>query len=307
MKKNIKRIRAHKTGSGTKMYHNETVRLLIERGSCRSFIEKPLEPELMSAMLEAGIHSPTGGNLQPYSIIKIEKAKRKAMLAKLCGQPFMARASAHLVFCIDFHRLRRWAKLETAPFVENYAFRHFWISFQDTIICAQNICTAADSLGLGSVYIGPVADNIPQLRKIFRLPKGVIPVVLLAVGYPAAKPVSKNKLGPEIIVHDDVYRDIPDSRLRAAFDAKYANAKYDVTKENLAEIEGVCAKVHGKKFAAACRAQMRKQGYINTAQRTFGLHYKADEMLQTTEALLRAMEEGGLYCFRKLKRKYVKP
>src|SRR4030042_5855601 len=134
-------------------YPNRTLKILIERASCRNFSDRNISSETMNLVLEAGIHSATGGNLQPYSIIKIENENTKQKLTEFCGQDFMRRAPRHLIFCIFWHRIERWANLEIAPFTATRAFRHFWISFQDTIICAQNVCVAAASVGLGSVFI----------------------------------------------------------------------------------------------------------------------------------------------------------
>ena len=130
-----------------KPYANETVKLLFERSSCRSFLDKTIPQEVLNAVLEAGTHSASAGNLQPYSIIKIENVENKLKLAEMCGQNFIGKAPVLLLFCLDLHRNERWAKLEVAPFTATSSFRHFWVSFQDTIICAQNICTAAEFNG----------------------------------------------------------------------------------------------------------------------------------------------------------------
>lgn len=182
-------------------YDNETIRLLHERSSCRSFHDRPIPDDVMRTILEAGTHAPTGGNLQPFSIIRIDDTKAKQRLCELCeDQKFIAKAPTNLLFCIDYHRLDRWAELEVAPFTANHAFRHFWIAFQDTIIAAQNICTAADALGLGSVYVGTVTECFPELRQMCDLPDGVFPVVLLSLGYPTQRPAPKRKLDIEIII-----------------------------------------------------------------------------------------------------------
>jgi len=148
------------------------------------FRDQTIPPDILETVLAAGLHAATGGNLQPYSIIQVEAEGSRQELAKLGDQAFIADAPVSLLFCIDYHRLARWADLLDAPFSATRSFRHFWIAFQDTIICAENICTAADALGLGSVYIGTVLEYFVRLREMFRLPDGVFPVVLLCLGYP---------------------------------------------------------------------------------------------------------------------------
>ena len=152
--------------NNNRKFANTTLELLSERASCRAFSSKKISNKVMDDILLAGTKAPTGGNLQPYSIIRIRDAETKKNLAGLCGQSFIAEAPVNLLFCIDWRRLERWASLEKAPFSAHRSFRHFWISFQDTIISAQNICTAIDSMGLGSVYIGTILDYFLKLKKL---------------------------------------------------------------------------------------------------------------------------------------------
>jgi len=276
-----------------------TIRLLLERGSCRIFTDKKIPAKVMEQVLEAGIRAPTGGNLQPYSIIRIENKVTSAKLAKLCGQPFVGQAPVSLLFCIDWRRLERWSKLSDAPFTAASSFRHFWISFQDTIISAQNICTAADALGLGCCYIGTVLEFFPTLKKMFNLPKGVFPVVLLCLGYPKAKPVPRKKLPVKVMVHSERYREPSDKQLVKAFDEKYPGMKVAITPERLKDIERVCLKTGGPALVKATLRRIQKDGYINPAQRYFGLHYSADYMTEGNDHYLKLMEKFGFHWFKK--------
>lgn len=276
---------------------NKTLQLLFRRASCRAFTGKKVPAAVVRNVLEAGIHAPTGGNLQPYSVIKIEKRSAIDRLAKLCGQSFMKKAPLHFIFCVDFHRLRRWAKMESAPFSADRSLRPFWIAFQDTILCAQNMCTAADALGLGSVYIGPIFDRIPEIRKMCRLPKGVVPVVSLVVGYPSVFPDTRKRLGSKIVVHNEVYRNIDDRELLAAFSEKYKGVRREITKKDLETLYRVCKSVHGPAFAEKSVKTAKRLGYINRAQVYFGLNYQADRMLSNTPKQFKMLAKAGLSCF----------
>lgn len=282
-------------------YPNETMKLLFERGSCRNFSERKIPRDILRYILEAGIHAPTGGNLQPYSIIVIAKEETKRMLAELGEQDFIGKAPVLLLFCIDLLRIKRWAGIEVAPFTATSSFRHFWISFQDTIICAQNICTAADSMGLGSVYIGTVLEFFQELRDIFELPNCVFPVVLLCLGYPRSKPSPRKKLGVDVVVHNERYHELGDRELVDAFNGKYDGQKFDATEERLEKIYEVCMRVKGEEFARSCIDGIKKNGYINMAQWYFGLHYRADEMPEGNDEYLKLMKEFGFGWFEKYK------
>lgn len=278
---------------------NDTIRLMLERGSVRNFEDRPIPPEIMHQVLEAGIHSATGGNLQPYSIIQFEKQEVKQKVADLCGgQQFIAQAPVNLLFCIDLHRLDRWAALQVAPFTAAQSFRHFWVSFQDTIICAQSVCTAADAMGLGSCYVASILECFPELITMFELPKGVFPVVLISLGYPKMPPKIARKLGPEVVVHHEKYRDPENAELLASFETKYPGYRLEANAERLAEIEKVCEEVHGAEFAELCLARIREQGFISMIQRYYGLHYSANYMPLGNDNFVRILEEQGLKPFK---------
>jgi len=286
-------------GQGSE-HQNETIRLLVERASCRKFTDEKVPADVMHTILRAGIHAATGGNLQPYSIIKIEDGAVRKRLAELnLNQPCVEAAPVSLLFCIDWRRLARWADLENAPFSATSSFRHFWISFQDTVIAAQNISTAADALGLGSVYIGTVLECFREIRDMFDLPRGVFPVVLLCMGYPEKRPEPRNKLPVEIVVHDGKYREIPDGELLEAFGAKYKGTTFDITDRLLEKIARACRAVGGEAFERECIEGIRAEGWIKMAQRYFGAHYNADEMPKENDEYIEIMEESGFECFNK--------
>ena len=298
MKKDVKkteRIDHHGIKQKVKAkYPNETIKLLLERGSCRLFKKKKIPKKILKYIFEAGTHAPSGGNLQPFSIIKIEDKDTRKKLAELCGnQKWIKDAPVDLLFCIDLYRLKKWAEVEIAPFTATNSFHHFWISFQDTVIAAQNISTAADSMGLGSVYIGTVTECFRQLKKMFKLPDGVFPVVLLCLGYPLKKISVRKKLDIDIIVHDEEYKKLSNDELKNAFNKKYNSIKIEITPERLNRIERVCKNVHGEKFAEKCIKKINKNGYINMVQYYYGLHYVADMMASGNEEFLKIFRDFG--------------
>jgi len=278
---------------------NETMRLLFERSSCRSFLDKEIPGDVLDAVLAAGTHSATAGNLQPYSIIKVEDYKNRQKMAEMCRQSFIGKAPVLLLFCLDFHRIERWAKLEIAPFTATSSFRHFWVSLQDTIICAQSICTAADSMQLGSVYVGTVIDMPMKLRRLFKLPKGVFPVVLVCLGCPSSRPKVAGKLGQDVIVHSEYYHELSDKQLLAVYEEKYKNVKLAATQERFRTILDVCRTVHGEEYAEKCAERIKRDGFINRAQHYFGIHYRADLMPEGNDQYLKIMEDSGFGWFKK--------
>lgn len=276
------------------VYPNETVRLLHERASVRQFADRRIEPEVLQAVLEAGIHAPTGA-MQPYSIIKIDSDETKRRIFELdgCGQKQIINAPVDLLFCIDMHRNERWATLRVAPFTATSSFEEWWVSFQDTIICAQSICTAADAMGLGSVYIGTVYWYFRELRELFELPRGVFPVVLLCLGYPReGRPKPRAKLGTDVVVHDGVYRELSDDELLSAIDRKHGG-RTDPTEKRTEAIRRVCRRVGGTELEQKCLDEISRTGYINAVQCIYGLAYCADKGVENNRGYLELLEEAG--------------
>ena len=277
-----------------KKHSNETMKLLNERASCRAFEDKAIPEEVLNEILEAGLHAATGGNLQPYSIIKIADPNTKKRLVTECDmQNIVEKAPVNLLFCIDWRRIGRWAEACNAPFTATKSYRHFWIALQDTVICAQNICTAADSLGLGSVYIGTVESCFLELKSMFKIPEGVFPVVLLSLGYPKNEGIPANKLGIEAIVHEEVYKDLPIEKLVELQDEKYNHKTFPASKNNLEEIFKVNSDISGEEYAIEMQKNIEEKGFVNMAQRYFGLHYQANWSCIGNEAFKNVLLEYG--------------
>jgi nitroreductase len=277
----------------TGSYPNETMCLLMQRGSLRQFSDQPIPADVLHQVLAAGAQAASGGNLQPFSIIQTEDPATRQKLAGWLEQSFIGKAPVLLTFCIDLRRLQRWAGLSHAPFTADHSFRHFWIAFQDTIIAAQNICTAADALGLGSVYIGSVLECFRDLKELFELPQGVFPVVLLCLGYPETRPEPRTKLPVDVVVHKERYQDMDDQTLLDVYAEKYAGQTYEITEKRLELFTQVCTDVGGEEFARTCVAAVQEAGHFNQVQRYFGLHYRANVMAEDNLEYLQTLEDFG--------------
>jgi FMN reductase [NAD(P)H] len=275
-------------------YSNETMKLLYKRASCRSFKETMIPEDVLNEVIGAGLHAATGGNLQPYSIIKITNQETKKRLVDECHmQEIVERAPVNLLFCVDWRRVGRWAEACHAPFVATKSYRHFWIALQDTVIAAQNICTAADSVGLGSVYIGTVESCFMELKSICKLPEGVFPVVLLSLGYPKTYPSPAKKLGIEAIVHEETYCDLPIEKLVELQEEKYNHKTFPSSETNLAQINEVAKDIGGEEYAEEMMKKIKEIGHINMAQRYFGLHYLANSTCIGNKAFIQALLAYG--------------
>lgn len=163
---------------------NETITQLHARRSVRAFTDEGVSAADERAILEAACQAPTAGNQQLYSIIVVRDQAEKDALAVTCdNQPFIAAAPLVLVFCAD---VRRWHEAFLAAGAEprEPGVGDFLLAFEDTAIAAQNAVVAAESLGLGSCYIGDILERREEQARILGCPRHVVPAVMLVIGHP---------------------------------------------------------------------------------------------------------------------------
>lgn len=163
---------------------NDIIRSLHERKSVRAYEDRPLDPAHKQAILEAALQAPTAGNMSLFTILDITDPALKERLSVTCdNQPFIATAPLVLIFCADY---RRWYDVFCANVDEVRApsYGDFMLATADALIAAQNAVVAAESLGLGSCYIGDITENYETHREMLHLPQYVVPAAMLCIGYP---------------------------------------------------------------------------------------------------------------------------
>ena len=208
---------------------NEVLKQLYDRKSVRVFEDRPISEEDKSAILKAAVNAPTAGNQQLYTILNITDQDLKERLVKTCdNQPFIASGRMVLIFCAD---CRKWYDGFTAA---GCSPRHpgsgdLLLAVSDTLIAAQNAVVAAESLGIGSCYIGDVMENCEAHRQMFDLPPYVFPAAMLVFGYPTDQ--QKRRPKPERaemrhIVHENRYRRMDEGELEELFSPKSQDRNY---------------------------------------------------------------------------------
>ena len=195
---------------------NPTIRSLFDRKSVRVFTDREITAEEKAAILKAAVEAPTAGNQQLYTILDITDQGLKERLAVTCdNQPFIAQAKMVLIFCAD---CKKWydAYLATGCAPRKPAIGDLMLAVSDTMIAAQNAVTAAESLGIGSCYIGDVMENCAEQRALLNLPEFVFPVGMLIFGYPIQQQKDRPKPARDdqkFIVHENGYRCLSDEDL----------------------------------------------------------------------------------------------
>ena len=202
---------------------NQVIRQLKERKSVRVFTDRQIPPEEVNAIVEAAVNAPTAGNQQLYTIIHVTDSRLKEQLAESCDhQPFIAKAPLVLEFCADG---RKWYQAFQAYGCEprKPGVGDLMLAVSDTNIAAQNAVVAAQSLGIGSCYIGDIMENAETQRQILSLPPYVFPAAMLVFGYPTQQQLERPKPPRSDLrhmVHENGYRDMDARELMEMLDVK---------------------------------------------------------------------------------------
>jgi FMN reductase (NADPH)/FMN reductase [NAD(P)H] len=199
---------------------NPTLDVIEKRRSVRAYSPQPLSLEEREAILHAAFRAPTAGAMMLYSIIEVDDQALKDRLADTCDhQPFIAKSPYVLLFLADY---QRWMDIYTYSGVEARC-RELGIPFRtpqagdmmlaccDALIAAQTAVIAAESMGIGSCYVGDILEQYEVHKQLFNLPRYVLPLTLVCFGRPAS-PDAPRRLAPRFdrrfIVHTDRYQPI---------------------------------------------------------------------------------------------------
>ncbi len=247
--------------------------MLEKRATCRSFLPEPIPEEVMKKLIAVACTSASAGGFQRVSVVVVRSPEKKKCLAELSrNQSFVAQAPANFVFCVDHRRMRRIAEYEASPCDAADSIASLWMGIVDATIAAQSMALAAEALGLGSCYNGNVIDMPRQLTELLSLPHGVVPAIMLTLGYPAKAAKPSRKYAPRAMVHEEVYRDLPMEELYEEHKKKFPGSYSltDARRENLRR----AALAHGAEaFAQRCLAAADAAGKLTAYQFWFGCFY----------------------------------
>ena len=186
---------------------NGMIESVKNRRTIRKYSGKDVPDTLLRMLLDAAGRTQTMGNLQLYSVVVTRSAEMKERLSPLhFNQPMVKQAPVVLTVCADFNRTTRWAECRKAhPGYDN--FLSFLNAASDALLFAQTFCNLAEAEGLGVCYLGTTLYMPLQIIETLRLPRLVMPVATLTLGYPDETPAQSDRLPVSAFMHDEVYRD----------------------------------------------------------------------------------------------------
>ena len=180
---------------------------LNKRRSIRKYADKDVSNELLTRLLREAERTQTMGNLQLYSVVVTRSEEKKRQLAPAhFNQPMVTGAPVVLTFCADFRRTSRWAEERNAvPGYDN--FLSFINAASDALLYTQTFCSLADEEGLGYCYLGTTIYMPQQIIDVLELPRLVMPIATITLGWPDENPPLSDRLPIESIIHEETYRD----------------------------------------------------------------------------------------------------
>ncbi|MFO7730698.1 MAG: nitroreductase family protein [Spirochaetia bacterium] len=244
---------------------NECIDTILQRKSIRSYLPDPIPEAEKQQITEAMLRAPTAGNQMLYSVIEVETAALKAKLAETCDhQPFIASAPWVLIFLADSQRIYdffRYSDVDSliksnhAPSAKPQE-ADLLLAACDALIAAHTAVLAAESLGIGTCYIGDIMENYEIHRDLLKLPQYAVPITMLCLGYPTEQQKNRPsipRLSRDLIISRDSYRHLQPEEARSLYDANLP--------PNPQFLEG--AKNHGqhiylRKFSSPFMQEMRR-------------------------------------------------
>ncbi|MDR3140537.1 MAG: nitroreductase family protein [Tannerellaceae bacterium] len=241
-----------------------------KRRSIRQYTGQDISDSLLNELLETAARASNTGNMQLYSVVITRSRTNKEKMAPAhFNQPMVTAASVVLTCCADANRFVKWAEQRKArPGFDN--FQIFIAAMIDAIIFAQAFCTAAEEKGLGICYLGTATYNADKIIEALSLPKLVVPVTTITVGWPADTPEQPERLPLEAIIHHETYTDYTSDDINALYKAKEElsiNKRYvkENNKETLAQVftDVRYARANNEYFSEAYLNVLKDRGFID--------------------------------------------
>ena len=246
---------------------------ILNHRSIRKFKKDAVPNEILQKILSAASMASTTGNMQVYSIVvTTDPTIKKDLWEAHFKQGMVLEAPMVITFCADFNRFNKWCEQrEAKPGYDN--FLSFFTGAIDALLAAQNLCLAAEEQGLGICYLGTTTYMSESIINILDLPRSVMPVTTIAIGYPESIPELTERLPLEAIVHYEKYKDFEPSDIDSIYKAREASEQTQELlkvnqKETLAQIftDKRYTKSDNITFSREMLFMLEKQGFMNNEQ-----------------------------------------
>lgn len=190
------------------------------RTSIRKYSSREVSDELLNRLLEEAEHTPTMGNLQLYSVVITRSEEGKKALAPAhFNQPMVTGAPVVLTICADYRRTTLWAENRKAhPGYDNIL--SFMNAATDALLFTQTFCNLAEEEGLGTCFLGTTVYMPKMIIDTLKLPKLVMPVATITLGWPDEQPALSERLPLRSIIHQETFEDYTPEKIDDFYEEK---------------------------------------------------------------------------------------
>ena len=184
--------------------------------SVRRFTAAPINPDVLDTLIRAGQAASTSSFMQNVSVIRVTDPALRAHIRPIgaaagkMGHGYVEPCAELLVFCADTARHK-----QLAPDAQTDWLEVLLVGVVDVGIFAQNVLLAAESMGLGGVFIGSIRNNTAEISRLLGLPQGVLPITGMCLGYPDQDPAMRPRLPLHTVVSENAYRPAAEADLHA--------------------------------------------------------------------------------------------
>lgn len=208
---------------------NDAVALLLRHHSVRAYRSDPLPAGTLPLIVAAAQSAATSSNMQTWSVIAVADPDiRRALATIASGQRHIEQCPLFLVFAADLSRADRIAGRQGEPLPNLPFLETFLVSAIDAALAAQNAVVAAESIGLSTVYIGALRNDVEAVASHLGLPPGVVGLFGLCVGYadesvPAGV---RPRLPQEAVLHHERYGSAREAPVIAEYDRVFEASRH---------------------------------------------------------------------------------
>lgn len=253
-----------------------TLKTMLNHRSVRNFTDEPISPKMLEAILEAGRASSTSNYMGSVSIVRITDPEQRKKFHQISNglseeeynqavadgkelkHPYIIECAEYFVFCMDNHRHHKIDPESQLDWMEVV-----FIGTVDAGIMAQNIMAAAESLGLGGVYIGSMRNDIRRAGEVINAPKHVLPLFGMCLGHPSDTPettLQKPRWSLSTLVSENTYQPVTEEQIEA-FNNKVIEYYNKRGEPNHKDWKEQVTKTFGGPVRPEVMAYVNEQGY----------------------------------------------
>jgi len=185
---------------------NEMIKKQLNHRSIRQFKDKDIPDEVFDTLIKVAQRTATSVGMQQSSIIKVTDSNLKKEIARVCNQQYVADAPVLLIFIADLYRNYQIALEQGHDMKSAGDMDKFFAAYTDAILAAQNVVNAAESMDLGTVFLGSILNDPRQICQLLELPKYTFPAIGLAIGYPDQEPQLKPRMDMSLRLFENKYK-----------------------------------------------------------------------------------------------------